>query len=85
MSDGEEAFTLALQKYFPNVRRYRDWGHLFANARRQLKKLQITKTDEVDRYMDDLRSLFSSKSELDYQKAYNQILSDAAHWNDVSF
>lgn len=85
MTDGEEAFSFAIEKYFPKMKRYRDWGHNLKNAKRELKKLQITKMDQVDSYIDDLKWLFVATSETEYLMRYNEILSNATRWNGVSF
>ena len=83
VTDGEEAFKLAAENHFPRLRLFRDWGHLFKNAERQLKKLHVTDKGEVDGYLADLRNLFSAASKMDYLSSYNDILSTAGKWIDV--
>jgi hypothetical protein len=66
------------------MQRYLDWGHLFENAKRALSRSGITKREEVDQYMSDLRSLFQKSTELKYHKRYSEILSDEKQWIQVS-
>lgn len=83
VTDGEEAFVSAIRKYLPNMPLFLDWIHVMKNAKLKLHKLLISSDEEVQMYMDDLRTLFGQKSEIDYLRELNSILSRPNYWHEV--
>ena len=68
MSREERAIVDAITRFLSNAPSFRCWNDLFEHAKQKLRRMDITSSETVSRYVSNIRHLITRSSLVDYNR-----------------
>ena len=78
VTDQEKSITEAIHRSFPEMPYFLCWNHILQDCKRWLRSHGLHSADEMNYYIDTVRSLLQSNTEAEYKDA---LLSLTAKWS----